>query len=223
MMAFEVSINRALSAGPGRTLLSTSSWISESKLCQVFVDGASAGQSALLKIESIYSEAAQINATMGGDLWPELAIRLQPRSAHATKSYMRAESPCLSLEANCAQGRFYRLKKFSEVSFQAQPNHANIPPGKGAHTRNVRGKWRDLDFLKGICHPFHLFFRHISQELYGDMHQFRPNEPQTIRRDLSLQAPDLVAHLFREIYRYEASDSGHLSTAPLLADVTEFL
>jgi hypothetical protein len=28
------------------------------------------------------------------------------------------------------------------------------------------------------------------------MHQFRLNEPQTFRRDLALQAPDLVAHLF---------------------------
>jgi len=68
MMAFEVSTNRALSARLGRTRLSTSSWTSESEPCQVFVDRASAGQCALLKVKSVYGEAAQVHIAEGGDL-----------------------------------------------------------------------------------------------------------------------------------------------------------
>jgi hypothetical protein len=136
---------------------------------------------------------------------------------------MGAESSRLSLEADGVQSRFYQLKKFIEISFQAQPHHAYVSSGKGAHARDVCRKGRHFNFAKGIRHPFHLSFRHISQELYGDMHQLRLNEPQTVRRDLALQAPDRVTHLSREVYSHKAPDSGHLSTAPLLAEVTEFL
>jgi hypothetical protein len=136
---------------------------------------------------------------------------------------MGAEPSRLALESDWAQSRFYSLIKFFEVSFQAQPHHTYVSSGKGAHARDVCGKRRDHNFAEGIGHTIQLCVRHITQELYGDMHQFRSNEPQTFRRDLALQAPDRVKHLSREVHSHKAPDSGHLSTAPLLAEVTEFL
>jgi hypothetical protein len=55
------------------------------------------------------------------------------------------------------------------------------------------------------------------------MDQIRPDQPQALRGYLALQWSDLFAHLLWEIHRYEAPDSRHLSTLPMLAEVTDFL
>jgi hypothetical protein len=136
---------------------------------------------------------------------------------------MGAEAPRLALEADGAESRFHQLKKPLEVSFQAQPYDTHVSTGKSAHARDVGRKGRHHNFAESLFHPFQLCFWNISQELDGDMHQFRPDEPQTFRRDLALQAPDCIKHLSREVDSHKAPDSRHLSTLPLLAEVTEFL
>ena len=82
------------------------------------------------------------------------------------------------------------------------------------------GKGCRLNPSQCLGHAPHVFLRHIPQELYGDMHQFRPHEPQAFRRDAALQASNLLAHRPRKLYSHKAS---HLRTLPLLAEVTEFL
>jgi hypothetical protein len=136
---------------------------------------------------------------------------------------MGAEASRLALEADGAESRFHQLKKPLEVSFQAQPNDTHVATGKSAHARDVGGKGRYHNFAESLFHTSHLFFRHISQELDGDMHILRPNKTQTFRRDLALQASDSVKHLSWEVNGHKAPDAVHLRTLPLLAEVTEFL
>jgi len=55
------------------------------------------------------------------------------------------------------------------------------------------------------------------------MHQVRPDQAQSLRRDAALQAAYLLAKGGRKLHSHKTSDSGHRSTLPRLAEVTEFL
>ena len=70
-----------------------------------------------------------------------------------------------------------------------------------------------LDPSQCLGHEPHIFLRHIPQEFYRDVHQFRLDKSQAFRRDAVLQASYLLAHRQRKLYCHEALSPSSKDTA----------